>query len=188
MEVKIGVSNRHVHLCERDLKILFGDNYELEVKKMLVQPGEFASNSLVTIKTDKSEINNVRVLGPLRSYTQVEVSLTDAFKLGINPPVRDSGNLGGTEAITIIGPNGNVDLKEGCIIATRHIHLTPDDVVSLGLEEVKTVSVKLNGEKGGILNNVHLKISDNYKLEFHIDTDDANAHMVKTGDIAEIIK
>lgn len=188
MDVIIGVSNRHVHLCEKDLKILFGDNYSLVVKKELVQPGEFASESLVTIKTTKSEINNVRVLGPVRNYTQVEISKTDAFKLGINPPVRDSGDLEGSEAITIIGPNGSVDLEYGCILATRHIHLTPDDVVSLGLEGSDTVSVKLNGEKGGILNNVHLKISPKYKLEFHIDTDDANAHLVKSGDIAEIIK
>ena len=188
MDVVLGVSNRHVHLCERDFKILFGDEANLEVVKELVQPGEFASNCFVTIKTEKSEIQKVRVLGPLRSYTQVEVSKTDAFKLGINPPVRDSGDLAGSEGVTLIGPNGSIDLKEGCIIATRHIHMTPDDVVRLGLDGVKTVSVKLNGEKGGILNNVHLKVSPNYKLEFHIDTDDANAHMAKTGDIAEIIK
>ena len=188
MKVVLGVSNRHVHLCERDLKILFGDNYELEVKKELVQPGEFASNSLVTIKTDKSEISNVRVLGPIRTYTQVEVSKTDAFKLGINPPVRDSGDLVGSEGVTIIGPNGSIDLEEGCIIATRHIHMTPSDVHDLGLDGVSIVSVRLNGEKGGILDNVHLKISENYKLEFHIDTDDANAHLVSSGDIAEIVK
>lgn len=187
MDVKIGVSNRHVHLCERDLKVLFGDNYELEVKKMLVQPGEFASNSVVTIKTEKSEIENVRVLGPLRSYTQVEVSKTDAFKLGINPPVRDSGDLAGSEAVTLIGPNGSIDLKEGCIIATRHIHITPDQVHEFGLDGLKSVDVKLPGEKGGILYNVQLKVSPNYAFEMHIDTDDANAHMVKTGDIAEII-
>lgn len=187
MDVKIGVSNRHVHLCERDLKVLFGDNYELEVKKMLVQPGEFASNSVVTIKTEKSEIENVRVLGPLRSYTQVEVSKTDAFKLGINPPVRDSGDLAGSDAVTLIGPNGSIDLKEGCIIATRHIHITPDQMVQFGFEGLKSVSVKLPGEKGGILYNVQLKVSPNYAFEMHIDTDDANAHMVKTGDIAEII-
>ena len=188
MEVKIGVSNRHVHLCERDLKILFGDNYELEVKKELVQPGEFASNSVVTIKTEKSEIGNVRVLGPLRSYTQVEVSKTDAFKLGINPPVRDSGDLAGSEGVTLIGPNGSVDLNEGCIIATRHIHITPDQVHELGLDGLKSVDVKLPGEKGGILYNVQLKVSPNYAFEMHIDTDDANAHLISSGDIAEIIK
>lgn len=188
MEVKIGVSNRHVHLCERDLKILFGDNYELEVKKMLVQPGEFASNSVVTIKTDKSEISNVRVLGPIRSYTQVEVSKTDAFKLGINPPVRDSGDLVGSEAVTLIGPNGSIDLKEGCIIATRHIHITPEEVHEFGFDGLKSVNVELPGEKGGVLYNVQLKVSPNYAFEMHIDTDDANAHLIKTGDIARIIK
>lgn len=188
MEVKIGVSNRHVHLCERDLKILFGDNYELEVKKMLVQPGEFASNSVVTIKTDKSEISNVRVLGSIRSYTQVEVSKTDAFKLGINPPVRDSGDLVGSEAVTLIGPNGSIDLKEGCIIATRHIHITPEEVHEFGFDGLKSVNVELPGEKGGVLYNVQLKVSPNYAFEMHIDTDDANAHLIKTGDIARIIK
>lgn len=187
MEVKVGVSNRHVHLCERDLKILFGDNYELEVKKMLVQPGEFASNSLVTIKTEKSEINNVRVLGPIRSYTQVEVSKTDAFKLGINPPVRDSGDLDGSAAVTLIGPNGSIDLSEGCIIATRHIHITPREVHEFGFDGLKTVSVKLPGEKGGILYNVALKVGDNYAFEMHIDTDDANAHLISSGDVVEVI-
>ena len=188
MDVVLGVSNRHVHLCERDFKILFGDEAKLEVVKELVQPGEFASNCFVTIKTEKSEIQKVRVLGPLRSYTQVEVSKTDAFKLGINPPVRDSGDLAGSERVTLIGPNGSIDLKEGCIIATRHIHITPDQMVQFGFEGMKSVNVELPGEKGGILYNVQFKVSPNYAFEMHIDTDDANAHMVKTGDIARIIK
>ncbi len=188
MDVVLGVSNRHVHLCERDLKILFGENYELEIVKNLVQPGEFASNCFVTIKTEKSEIERVRVLGPVRSYTQVEISLTDAFKLGIKPPVRDSGDLAGSSAVTLIGPNGSIDLKEGCIIATRHIHITPDQMLEFGFDGMKSVNVELPGEKGGILYNVQLKVSPNYAFEMHIDTDDANAHMVKTGDIARIIK
>lgn len=188
MDVVLGVSNRHVHLCERDLKILFGEDYELEAVKYLVQPGEFASNCFVTIKTEKSEIEKVRVLGPVRSYTQVEVSLTDAFKLGVKPPVRDSGDLAGSEAVTLIGPNGSIELKEGCIIATRHIHITPQEVHEFGLDGLKSVNVELPGAKGGILYNVQLKIGSNYAFEMHIDTDDANAHMVKTGDIARIIK
>ena len=188
MDVVLGVSNRHVHLCERDLKILFGENYELEVVKELVQPGEFASNSFVTIKTEKSTIEKVRVLGPIRSYTQVEISLTDAYKLGVKPPVRDSGDLAGSSAVTLIGPNGSIDLKEGCIIATRHIHITPEQMVEFGFEGVKSVNVELPGEKGGVLYNVQFKVSPNYAFEMHIDTDDANAHMVKTGDIARIIK
>ena len=188
MDVVLGVSNRHVHLCERDLKILFGDDYELEVVKELVQPGEFASNSFVTIKTEKSIIEHVRVLGPIRSYTQVEVSLTDAYKLGVKPPVRDSGDLKGSGAVTLIGPNGSIDLKEGLIIATRHIHITPEQMIEFGFEGMKSVNVELPGEKGGILYNVQFKVSPNYAFEMHIDTDDANAHMVKTGDIARIIK
>ena len=187
MKVNIGVSNHHVHLCHNDLEILFGKGYELTVKNELVQPGEFASNSLVSIKTDKSIISNVRILGPIRDYTQVEVSRTDAYKLGINPPVRDSGDLSGSCGVTLIGPEGSIDLNSGCIIATRHIHLTPEDAINLGLTGISTVSVRIDGEKGGILNNVHLKISPNYKFEMHIDTDDANANLVKTGDIGEIL-
>ena len=143
MDVMIGVSNRHVHLRKSDLEVLFGKDFNLEVKKELVQPGQYASNSVVTIKTLKSEIENVRVLGPVRDYTQVEISKTDAFKLGINPPVRDSGCLSGSEGITIIGPNGSISLDEGCIIATRHIHISPIDIHNLGLDGVKEVSVKL---------------------------------------------
>ena len=188
MEVKIGVSNRHVHLKQEHLEILFGKNYELEIKNMLVQPGQFASTSTLTIKTEKSEIQNVRVLGPVRNYTQVEISKTDAFKLGLNPPIRDSGDLEGSAPIELIGPNGSIKLEEGCIIANRHIHITPKQVEELGLTGVEKVSVELKGEKGGIINNVYLKIDENFALEMHIDTDDANAHLIKTGDIGRVIE
>lgn len=188
MDIKIGVSNRHVHLKQEHLEILFGKNYELEIKNMLVQPGQFASTSTLTIKTEKSEIQNVRVLGPIRNYTQVEISKTDAFKLGINPPVRDSGDLKGSAPIELIGPNGSIKLEEGCIIANRHIHITPQQVKDLGLEGVEKVSVELPGEKGGIINNVYLKIDESFALEMHIDTDDANAHLIKTGDIGKVIE
>lgn len=187
MKVSIGVSNRHVHLTKEHLSILFGKDYELEKKNDLTQPGQFASNSVVTIKTDKSEINNVRVLGPIRHYTQVEISKTDAYKLGLNPPVRNSGDLKGSSPITIIGPNGSVDLEEGCIIASRHIHILPSQIKMYGLEGKDTVNVKLNGEKGGIITNVYIKPSDEAFFELHLDTDDANAHLVKNGDIGEIL-
>ena len=188
MEVTIGVSNRHVHLKQEHLDELFGKGYELEIKNMLVQPGQFASNSTLTIKTEKSEIQNVRVLGPVRNYTQVEISKTDAFKLGLNPPIRDSGDLKGSAPIELIGPNGSIKLEEGCIIANRHIHITPQQVEELGLTGVEKVSVELKGEKGGIINNVYLKIDENFALEMHIDTDDANAHLIKTGDIGRVIE
>jgi len=187
MKVSIGVSNRHVHLTKEHLNILFGEGYELEKKNDLTQPGQYASTALLTIKTDKSEINNVRVLGPVRSYTQVEISKTDSYKLGLNPPVRNSGELVGSSPVTLIGPNGSVMLDEGCIIAARHIHILPSQMKMYGLEGKDKVNVKLNGEKGGIITNVYLKVSDEAFFELHLDTDDANAHLIKNGDVGEII-
>ena len=157
MQVILGVSNRHVHLKEEDYKILFGDE-PLNKVKDLRQPGQFASDKLVTIKNGDREINHVRVLGPIRNYTQVEISKTDAYTLKLNPPIRTSGDLEGSSPITIIGPKGEIDLKEGCILANRHIHISPEEVKKYNLEGVKKVKVKIDGEKGGILNNVYLKI------------------------------
>lgn len=187
MKVSIGVSNRHVHLTLEHLKILFGSDYELQKKNDLTQPGQYASTALVTIKTGKSQIDNVRVLGPVRNYTQVEISKTDAYKLGINPPVRNSGDLKDSCPITIIGPVGEVYIEEGCIIATRHIHILPDQIKMYKLEGKEKVDVRLDGEKGGIITNVYLKASDEAFFELHLDTDDANAHLIKNGDIGEII-
>jgi putative phosphotransacetylase len=186
MKVKLGVSNRHVHLTKEHLKILFDDN--LEITRTLVQPGEFASDLLVTLKTEKDFIENVRVLGPTREYTQVEISKTDAYKLGLNPPVRESGDIAGSSPITLVGTKGEVSLEEGCIIATRHIHITPSDVKKYHLKRKNKVSVKVPGIKGGILHEVTLKVSEHYALELHLDTDDANAFLLKTSDELEIKK
>lgn len=188
MRINIGVSNRHVHLTQDDFNLLFGDDQELEVNRYLTQPGEFASNSFVTLKTDKSSMENVRVLGPLRSYTQIEIAKTDAYKLGINPPVRESGDIVGSEGITIIGPKGQIEKTEGCIIASRHIHVTSEDAKKHGFDEQKKYLVKIGGIKGGVMSNVSVKISDNYTFEMHVDTDDANAHFIgKNNSIGEII-
>lgn len=185
IDMNVGISNRHVHLTEDDFKKLF-NNKELEAVKYLNQPGQFASNLKVTIKTGKSEISGVRVLGPLRDYTQVEISKTDAYKLGLNPPVRESGNLKGSEDITIIGDN-EIMVKECTIIATRHIHATKEDLVKYNLDASKKYKVKINGEKGGIINNVSIKVSDKAFFEMHLDTDDGNGHLLKCGDTATII-
>ena len=185
MKVQVGVSSRHIHLTQEHLNILFGENYELNNIKNLNQPGQFSSSSQVTLKTDKDILENVRVLGPVRDYTQVEISKTDAFKLGINPPVRQSGDVEGSSPITIIGPNGTLNLEEGCIIADRHIHITPKQKEIYGLPD--KVNVLLNGEKGGILFGVNLKVSEQSYFELHLDLDDANAHLVKQGDIVEIL-
>lgn len=187
MKVSIGVSNRHVHLTKDHLIKLFGEDYELLKRNDLSQPGQFASTALVTLKTEKGAIENVRVLGPLRNYTQVEISKTDAYKLGLNPPVRNSGDLDNSESITLVGPNGEITIDNGCIIATRHIHILPEQMKQYKLEGKETVSVRVGGEKGGILENVYLKVSDKSFLELHLDTDDANAHLIKNGDIAEIL-
>lgn len=187
MKVSIGVSNRHVHLTNKDLKILFGDNYKLEVDKEMTQPGQFASKAFVDLKTDKNIINHVRVVGPTRDYTQVEISKTDSYFLGLKPPVRDSGDLDNSESITLIGPRGELKIKEGCIVANRHIHITPKQLEMYNLKGKKVVEVRLGGEKGGIISNVHLKVQEEAFFELHLDTDDANAHLVKQGDIGEII-
>lgn len=186
MQITVGVSNRHVHLTKEIYIKLFGDT-PFESIKELTQPGQYSSNQKVILKTAKSTIDNVRILGPLRNYNQIEISKTDAFKLGVNPPVRNSGDLAGSEKITLVGPMGEVDLDEGCIIATRHIHITPAQMNEFGFTNLTTVKVKLNGEKGGIIDNVYLKVAEDSFFELHIDTDDGNSHLVNQGDFGTII-
>lgn len=186
MKVKIGVSARHVHVTKEDVKILFGEGYELTKKSDLSQPGQYACNEQVIIKGPKGLIERVRILGPERDKTQVEVSKTDTFALGINPPVRNSGDLDGASLITIIGPKGEVT-KNAAIIASRHIHATEEDAKKYGFEGKEFVSLVVKGEKPGILENVYVRISDKFSLEVHLDTDDANAFLIKNGDEADLI-
>lgn len=185
MNISVGVSNRHVHLTKEDLEILFGEGYELTKKTDVNQPLQYASVETVTIKTNKDEINNVRILGPVRTYTQVEISKTDAYKLGINPPLSDSGDLLDSEQITIIGPKSSIT-KKCCILVRRHIHITNEDKIKYNLPDI--VKVKVNGNRGGILDEVYVKVSNEAYFELHIDTDEANAFNLKNNDIVEIIK
>lgn len=187
MKIKVGVSNRHVHLTKEVYFGLFGKS-ELEKSRDLDQPGQFASTSYVTIKKGDRQIEKVRVLGPFRNYNQVEISRTDAYKLKVNPPVRDSGDLEGSESITLIGPNGSVDLSSGLILAKRHIHITPEDMHKYGFEGMKKVAVLIKGEKGGIIDNVYFKVLDVASLALHLDTDEGNAFNLKTGDEVVLIK
>ena len=187
VKVLLGVSNRHVHLTEETYKKLFGEE-KLEVVKELRQPGQFASNKFVTLKNGEREIKHVRVLGPLRKYNQVEISKTDSFTLKLNPPVRDSGDIKGSESITLVNEDKEVNLEEGCIIANRHIHINPEEAKKYNLEGIEKVKIKVEGEKAGILDNVHIRVDENFKFELHLDTDDGNAFNVKTGDELEIIK
>ena len=183
MKIKVGISNRHVHLTEEVYKILFKDT-KMEVVKELSQPGEFASNLFVTIKTPKNQIDKVRVLGPLRKYNQVEISKTDSYALGLKPPVRMSGDLENSETITLVTENGEVTLENSCIIAARHIHATKEDFEKYNLSDVMKAIV--DTKKSGVMGNILVKCDDNYALELHIDTDDANAFMISNGDELEI--
>lgn len=188
MKVSVGISARHVHVMPKDLEILFGTGFELESYRPINQVGQFASTSFVTLKTDKGKIENVRILGPVRDYTQVEISKTDSYILGLEPPIRKSGDLNGSSPITLIGPKGTIELKEGCIIADRHIHMLPSQGKLYGFSPNEEVLVKVPGEKGGILDHVLIRISDKSYFEMHIDLDDANAHLIKNGQLLEIIK
>ena len=185
--VPIGVSARHIHLTQEHVEVLFGKGYQLTKKKELMG-GQFASNETVTIVGIKLRaIENVRVLGPVRKQTQVEISATDAIKLGVKAPIRESGNVAGSAPIAVVGPKGALYLKEGCIIAMRHIHMSPRDAMAAGVHDGDIVSVKADNERGTIFNHVKIRVDDSFTLEMHIDTDEANACKIKTGDTVRII-
>ncbi len=185
--VPIGVSNRHIHLDRADMDILFGQDSELTFKKELGQPGQFACEETVTLHGPKGELSRVRVLGPLRSESQVEVSVTDGFALGVRPPVRESGKIAGTPGVTIVGPKGTIEKDTGTIAALRHIHLDPETAQRIGVKDKQMVKAEIRGLRGGILHNVLIRVSEQFAPEMHIDVDEANAMGVKNGDRAYII-
>lgn len=187
-KIPVGVSGRHVHVTREHLDVLYGNGYELTSIKELSQPGQFAAQETVDLVTEKGTFKNVRILGPERNKSQVEVALTDAIKLGIKPPVRDSGDLKGSPGLTLVGPKGSVILEEGVIAAGRHIHMTPADAKKLGLKDKDIVRVTCGNERALIFDQVLVRVHDNFQLEMHIDTDEGNAAMVKTGEMVEIIK
>ena len=186
--VPIGVSARHIHLTQEHVEILFGKGYQLTKKKELMG-GQFASNELVTIVGLKLRaIENVRVLGPVRSKSQVEISATDAIKLGVKAPIRPSGDIKDSAPIAVVGPKGVVYLNEGCIIAKRHIHMAPTDARAAGVKDGDIVSVKADNERGTVFNHVQIRVDDSFTLEMHIDTDEANAAKIATGQTVTIMK
>ncbi|SET18231.1 putative phosphotransacetylase [Natronincola peptidivorans] len=180
--IPIGVSARHIHISRKDLDTLFGEDYQLKKKKELMG-GQFASAEMVTIVGTKLKaIENVRILGPIRSKTQVEVARTDAIKLGINPPVRESGDLKASAPIAIVGPKGVVYLEEGCIIANRHIHMSPKDAFRFGVRDQEIVTVEIVGKRGGTFDDVQVRVDESFTLEMHLDTDEANGMGIISGD------
>ncbi len=191
MKILVEISARHVHLSQEHLETLFGSGYELNKVKNLSQKGQFAVRETVIIQTEKDKIENVRILGPVRPRTQAEVSKTEARQLGVDPPVRKSGNLDGSAGCKLIGPQGEVDLKEGMIIAWRHIHLDPETAKKYSLDNLgddKYISVKIEtSERSLTFHQVRVRIDPSFTPAFHIDTDEANAAGIEQEIEGEII-
>ncbi len=176
MKVMVETSARHVHVTRETLDKLYGEGYQLTVKKELSQPGQFASMERVDIRGPKGEMKNVSILGPIRSADQVELSLTDARKIGIAAPVRESGDIAGTPGCTIIGPAGEVTIECGVIAAKRHIHLTPETAKEAGVEDKQIVRVAVGGEgRKLVFDDVVIRVSEKFAPAMHVDTDESNA-------------
>ena len=187
-EVKIGLSNKHLHLQKEHIEILFGKGHELTPTKPLVQPGQFACEEKVDIVGPKNTLKGIRVLGPARSETQVEVAMTDARTLGIKAPVRESGKLEGTPGCKIVGPCGEVEIDHGVIVALRHVHLSPAQAEEAGVKDKDIVSIKIEGERGLVFNNVLVRSGDAHEREVHLDTDEGNAAGCGPDAVCTIIK
>lgn len=186
-KIVCGVSVRHIHLCKEDVEILFGKGYELSVLRELYNPG-FASKETLTVVGPKlNAIQNVRILGPLRSKTQVELAKTDCIVLGVDAPVRASGDITGSSSCVLVGPKGAVVLKDGVIRANRHMHLSSVDARYFGIEDNQVVDVRVGGPKGLTFNNVQVRVAPDFKTELHVDTDDGNAADIINGTMVEIV-
>ncbi len=187
-KLPIALSNRHVHLSQEDIEKLFGEGYELTPIKDLSQPGQFACDEKVDLVGPKRTIEGVRVLGPARNQSQVEVSLSDGFTLGVKVPVKGSGSLEGTPKITLKGPKGEVELKEGLIAAARHIHMSVEDAEEFGVKDKQIVKIKTEGPRSLIFENVLVRVREDFALEMHVDVEEGNAAGVKNCDEVEMMR
>lgn len=188
-KIPVGVSVRHVHICKKDLDTLFGPGSELHPFRELYQPGEYAAQETVSLAGPKMRVlEKVRILGPMRDRSQVELARTDAIFLGIDAPVRMSGDLKGSAPITLIGPKGVVELKEGCIRAMRHVHMNPKEAASFGLKNGDVVKLRVGGPSGVTFDNVVIRLSDKVRLQVHLDTDEGNVADIHCNQEVEIIK
>lgn len=173
--VPVEVSARHCHLSKKDLETLFGVGHELKIARQLSQPSDFACAETITLKSDSHILENMRVVGPLREHTQVEISKTDAVLLGVNPPVRLSGDLAGSGPVKLVGPKGEVNLVEGLIIARRHLHCSPEEAKKSDLRHGQLISVEIKGERALTFHCIEVRVRDDYKMCMHLDTDEGNA-------------
>lgn len=180
-QIKIEISARHVHLTQQDLEVLFGDGYDLKKEKALSQAGDFAASEVVSVEGAKGRMDNVRIVGPCRGYSQVELSATDCYKIGINAPVRLSSKIIGSAGVKLVGPKGELKLKEGAIIAKRHIHMNPEDSAKLGVKNGQNVKLAIDGPRALVFDNVEVRVHESFRLTVHLDTDEANAAGIKSG-------
>lgn len=186
-EVNIGVSNRHIHLSPADLETLFGSGYQLKKMKDLSQPGQYAAEETLDVIGPKGKIERVRILGPVRKESQIEISVSDSVKLGVAPPIRDSGDIDNTPGITLAGPNGKLELNKGVIIAKRHLHLDPVTAAEMGLKDKDVITAYLRTERPIRLEGIGVRVNEQYATDLHIDMDEANAALAKNGDKAILI-
>ncbi len=185
--IPAALSNRHLHLAQEHIDLLFGENYNLCTLKDLSQPGQFACEEKVDLIGPKGEIKGIRVLGPARPQTQIEVSVSDSFLLGVKPPIRDSGDIDDSPGVTLRGPKGEVQLDKGVIIAARHIHMHSSDAEKYNVKDKDRVKVRTSGERALIFENVLVRVSPKYALEMHLDTDEGNAANLRNGSLVELI-
>ena len=186
-QVPVGISVRHIHLTRADVDKLFGYGYQLTPKKALSQPGQFACEECLDVIGPKGELKRVRILGPERSATQIELAQTDCRTIGVNAPVRSSGDTKGTPGVTLRGPLGELTVPEGVIVADRHLHMTPAQAAAFGLADGDRVQIRINGLKPGIMGGVLVRASNKCALDFHIDTDDGNAFLLKQGQLVPVL-
>lgn len=188
-KIPLGISGRHIHLSKEHLEALFGEDYELTKFRDLSQPGQYACEEKVDVISPAGrELNGVRILGPTRPETQLEISRSDAIRGRFEAPVRSSGDIKGSGAATIVGPKGKVELNEGVIVADRHIHFSPEDAKKFNVTDREVVSLYVKGEKSGIIDDVLCRVSDQFRLDCHLDTDDGAAFGLNTGDTVELVK
>lgn len=188
-QVLVETSARHLHLSQKDLEILFGEGYQLTSKKALSQPGQFACVERVDVVGSKKTLSGVTILGPVRKATQVELSLTDARSIGVDAPIRESGDIAGSGACKLVGPKGEIELKEGVIAAKRHIHMTPADAEAFDVKDGQTVSVRIDSDGRALtFGDVVIRVRDDFALAMHIDTDESNAACAAPGTMGEVIK
>lgn len=189
MKVLVETSARHVHVTKEVFEVLFGEGNELTVKKYLSQPGQYASEQRINVVGPKKTLANVSILGPFRKDNQVELSATDARSIGLDVVIRESGDIKGTPGCVLEGPNGKVEIKEGVIVAKRHIHMTPKDAEEFGLKDKEIVSVKVSNDvRSTVFGDVVVRVRDDFALAMHIDTDESNAAFVAPGTFGEVIK